>query len=292
MSTFVIDDGSVRERWLEARRGYVCATDAARIFLGGAGAWAALRAEKATGESWKGNRYTEHGRSREPVLAAYAAARFGLEQNHALIGNPAFPKFAATPDARDPRARRVGEFKTTIHDWPTLDDVNREYIVQGAWQMLVDDADECLLIFEPHDGFVPIYPEPRHFVIPRGYVPEDELVAEVERWLAAEDVVPDEDAVTLDVLGQEYVVELAAFEQAKARVEAVKQRIRELLGDKPRKFEGSAANITLSVPKPAQRFQSDAFKADHPELFKQYQAASASSPRLTITPRKKEKNDE
>lgn len=288
MSLYVIDDGTERERWLEARRNFVCATDAARIYLGGAGAWAALRAEKEHGSTFQGNRYTEHGRSREPVLAAFAQQRFQLEPNAALLGNSTFPKFAATPDAINHDTRRVGEFKTTVNDWPTLDAVNREYVVQIAWQMLVTNSDEGVLIFEPHDSFVPLYPEPRHFIIPRGYVPEDELIAEVEGWLAAEDVVPDEVSFKLDQLGAEYVDELAALESAQQRVDDVRARIRELLGDKPRKFEGSAANITLTVPKPTKRFQTDAFKKENPELYARYQKEQASTPRLTITPRKKE----
>lgn len=313
MSFVLIDDGTDRERWLAARAATpdsVSATDAARIMTGGAGTWASLRKEKATGKGFGGNAYTQHGREREAAIAEYARAEFGLIPSTALIGRAGDTTDLATPDAiAQPyvdglgipeldgmraglryTAAEFGEYKTTVHDWPTWADVPRRYFWQVVWQFHVTGAARCRFVFEPHEEFVPLYMEPRHFTIERSDVEGEiaEAIAGVAAWRSADPEDVHEDLVPLDGLLSTRARAKEAADAAADRVAALDSQIRDLLAShgQPVKFEGSDANVTWTG-KPGERstFDSKAFAARYPAAARRFTKQSPTQPRLTITAR-------
>lgn len=282
MSATILASSTDRPTWLAARQGGVTATDIARLARGGAGTWAAVRAEKAgTGRDFH-NAAMQHGNNREPVILEYAAAAFGLEPCGDLYAAEDEPRFLATPDAIS--ETEIGEVKTTVHDWDILSDAPGRYIDQMLWQMRVTGRRRGRLIFEPHEHGVPVHPWPKHFV-----VEYDEarvaVLEQVAREFLAADGEPDEDAAELDALLDDAMNLKEIADAAAARHRAALDRIEAHLGGEPRKFEGSRANLTRSADSVSRRFDSTAFKKAAPDTFQQFQVAVPVKGRLTITPR-------
>jgi len=277
----VVDDGTNRPRWLAGRQGGVTATDISRLARGGAGTWAAVRAEKeGRGRDFK-NAAMQHGIDREKVIAEYARASFGLVPSSALLAAIDEPRYLATPDGLS--ETETGEYKTTIHDWPTLLDAPARYLDQMLWQMRVTGRRKARLVFEPHDNGVPLYPFPRHFEFAYDESRVTELEAVAQEFLAGGEA--DENAAALDVLLSARVEAKETADAATAQVSLIDEQIRELLGGKPTKFEGSLANLTLSAPTTRSAFDSTAFKAAQPDVYQQFVKSSPVTPRLTITTR-------
>ncbi|WP_374202502.1 YqaJ viral recombinase family protein [Curtobacterium sp. VKM Ac-2922] len=154
----IVAHSSDRVAWLRARAAGITATDVARL--------ASLRAvdavvlDKRYGSRFSGNVYTEHGKDREPVLAAWVAATHGIQPSAHLFHAAANRAHLATPDGvghdRDGRLL-LAEIKTTSHGWKR---VPRHYLRQVWWQQYVLGADRTLFVWEKHDDFVPIADEP------------------------------------------------------------------------------------------------------------------------------------
>lgn len=284
----ILNDGTDRESWLEARQSLITATDVATINRGGAGAWATLRAKKAGERRHFDNAFMAHGREREPVIAEFAQSRFGVVPTTALLGHPTEMHHAASPDAISLDGATLGEFKTTVNDWATEADVPGRYYDQMQWQMYVTGADECRFVFESHEGFVPTHMEPRVFTIARDDDHIAHLLEVVAEYEAEESGDVPEDAIELDELLKERMRAKAIVERAQSELDEIENQIRDLLGDKPRKFEGSVANLTWTFPMASTRFDSKTFKSEQPDLFKKYaKTGDAPAPRLTITERDK-----
>ncbi|WP_350347223.1 YqaJ viral recombinase family protein [Agromyces sp. G08B096] len=276
----ILHSGEDRDGWLEARRPVVTATDVARLARGGAGVWAAIRAEKAgRGRDFR-NAAMQHGNEREPFIAAYAQSAFGIRPSKALVAASDRPEFAATPDGIGPD--EVGEYKTTVHDWAVLSDAPGRYIDQALWQMRVTGRRRARLVFEPHDNGIPLYPFPKDFLIEwdAKRVAELEEVADEFFTLA---VAADEDAAELDALLTEYATLAEIADAAKARADAAKARIEDHLDGKPRRFEGSLANLTRSKDGFSKRFDQTALKEADPDTFEKYLRSTPTKGRLTIT---------
>ena len=297
---FVVNDGTDRESWLADRNRGASATDVARIMTGGAGTWASLRDEKQGGKSFRGNAYTQHGREREAAIAAYAADVYGLAPSTALLGRWAdgdvdlpFPLDLATPDALGAgtqTGREFGEFKTTVHDWPTWADVPARYFWQVVWQFHVTGADLCRFVFEPHEGFVPLYAEPRTFTIERDQVADEiaQAVETVTAWRLADLAPVPDDLAELDALLQLREVAKEAADAAAARLAAHDDAIRALLEATGRevKFEGTGSNVTWTGrPGKTTRFDQAAFKARYPAAAARFTKTTETRLRLTITAR-------
>ncbi len=154
----IVAHSSDRVAWLRARAAGITATDVAR--LASLRAVEAVIADKRYGSRFSGNAYTEHGKEREPVIAAWVAATHGIQPSAHLFHASANRAHLATPDGvgqdRDGRLL-LAEIKTTSSGWKR---VPRHYLRQVWWQQYVLGAERTLFVWEEHDGFVPIADEP------------------------------------------------------------------------------------------------------------------------------------
>ena len=150
------------DEWLIARSSSVTATDIARLAAGGPAVWATIRAEKQGHRSFHGNKYTEWGKAREPVIAAGSAVR-ALNMLH----NTTFyvrdgTNIGATPDLITRDDSLVGDIKTAKlpenGEWTMPP---QKYIDQCLIQMWVMGAEGAALVVEFHEDFRPVSLEPR-----------------------------------------------------------------------------------------------------------------------------------
>lgn len=88
----ILDDGSDRDHWLQARRDVIGASDAAK--LARASSVDKYLLGKLRDDQFHGNHYTEQGHRWEPMMLAWA----GVPANKALIHAPGERGFAATLD--------------------------------------------------------------------------------------------------------------------------------------------------------------------------------------------------
>jgi hypothetical protein len=148
-----------RVGWLRARSRGVTATDVAR--LSGPKSVQSVAQDKIYGNSFGGNAYTDHGREREPEIARWVFANYGIVASDALFHAAGETEHLATPDGLAVNGSGVlelAEIKTTSHPWKSIP---RSYLRQVWWQQYVLGADRTLVVWEQHDDFVPIAPEPR-----------------------------------------------------------------------------------------------------------------------------------
>ncbi|TPG05668.1 YqaJ viral recombinase family protein [Curtobacterium flaccumfaciens] len=154
----IVAHSSDRVAWLRARAMGITATDVAR--LASLRAVEAVVTEKRYGSRFSGNAFTEHGKDREPVIAAWVAATHGIQPSAHLFHAAANRAHLATPDGVgvDESSRVVlAEIKTTGKGWRSIP---RHYLRQIWWQQYVLGADRTLFVWERHDGFVPVADEP------------------------------------------------------------------------------------------------------------------------------------
>ncbi len=197
----------------------VTASEIATIVRGGAGR-AALLASKRSGEQPDLSRVAaiRHGLDREPALAAWAAARWpGLTVDERLVVSDTHPRHAATCDMTS--AHAVVELKTGVHPWEACPSADR-YRDQVLWQMHVTGLEVGVIVYEQHEGGVPVDMEPRVVGVPRDEKRLDELIAAADAFLTDLDnpdvEVPEIDA-ELDALGQQYLDDKDAESAAKKR---------------------------------------------------------------------------
>lgn len=285
MNYIVIADKATDEpAWFDGHEDGVSATEVATLVRGGAGAWAALRAQKSGVRSTFTNAAMQYGTEREPVIAEFAQMSFGLIPCTLLVAREDQPLYRASPDAISPDGTEVGEYKTTKHDWDSLDDVPPRYIDQMFWQMFVTGARKARLVFEPHEGFVPLYPFPKHFKLGYDEARVEELRKIADQFMAGGDA--DAAAVELDALVTARVDAKRDADDAFEVVASLDARIRELAAASGHeRFEGSTGNLTLSEDTTSARFDSTAFKKADPTSYEKYVKISPVKGRLTITAR-------
>lgn len=117
--------------------------------------------QKLGGSRFGGNAYTDHGRRREPEIAAWVAATHGISPSSALFHAEVEQRHLATPDGVgiDSDGRVVlSEIKTTNKPWRS---VPRTYLRQVWWQQHVLGAERTLVVWEEHKNFIPIHDEPQ-----------------------------------------------------------------------------------------------------------------------------------
>jgi len=150
----VVADGSDRVAWMRARSRGITATDIAKLSTPRsieAAAWAKLH-----GSGFSGNAYTEHGKRREPEIAAWVLREHGIEHSRALFHSEHDRRHLATPDGvtlRESGRLELAEIKTTNKAWRSIP---RQYLRQVWWQQYVLGAERTLVVWEQHEGFVPV----------------------------------------------------------------------------------------------------------------------------------------
>ena len=159
LASRVVADSRDRVAWTRARSRGITATDVASLTSVNAIAKAADA--KLMGSGFSGNAYTAHGRVREPAIAGWVAATHGILPSSALFHAVVEKRHLATPDGvvvdADGRVT-LCEIKTTNKSWRSIP---RTYLRQIWWQQHVLEAERTLVVWEEHDGFVPVDDEPR-----------------------------------------------------------------------------------------------------------------------------------
>lgn len=181
-------DPTIRQRWLEQRRGGITATEVRD--WGSASKRREIIASKITGvenereilvksTGFTLNDYARHGRAREPQIADWVRRKFGIAPCEHVYTHGANPRHLASPDGvtLDPltgelvigRDADLAEIKTATKDLtPGKLDANRvlievdessafaskNYYTQMQWQMYVMNANRTLFVWEQHDGKV------------------------------------------------------------------------------------------------------------------------------------------
>src|SRR5690606_5405809 len=162
----ILADSRDRVAWLRARARGITATDVAGL-SGEASITRAADAKLGAGPRFGGNADTDHGRRREPEIAAWVAATHGILPSSALFHAEVEKRHLATPDGVcvDGEGRvLLAEIKTTNKSWRTIP---RTYLRQVWWQQHVLGAERTLFVWEEHDDFNPIHDEPRSVWIDR-----------------------------------------------------------------------------------------------------------------------------
>lgn len=162
----IVADSRDRVAWLRARTRGITATDVAGL-SGEASITRAADAKLGAGPRFGGNAYTDHGRRREPEIAAWVAATHGILPSSALFCAEREKRHLATPDGivQDAGGRiTLAEIKTTNKSWRSIP---RTYLRQVWWQQHVLGADRTLFVWEEHDDFSPVHDEPRSVWIDR-----------------------------------------------------------------------------------------------------------------------------
>jgi YqaJ-like viral recombinase domain len=155
----IVADSTDRVGWLRARSRGITATDVAKLATAKSVQNAAY--DKMHGTGFGGNPYTDHGRAREPEIAAWVLGQYGIEPSTNLYHAHGQPRHLATPDGVSLTASgelQLAEIKTTSKPWRSIP---RSYLRQVWWQQYVLGADRTLIVWEEHKDFVPVNAEPK-----------------------------------------------------------------------------------------------------------------------------------
>ena len=157
----IVADSTDRVAWLRARAQGITATDVAKLATPKSLQNAVY--DKLNGSSFSGNSFTDHGRAREPEIAAWVLGRYGIQPSTALFHAADHRRHLATPDGvgtgsgRGSGGLELAEIKTTSKAWRSIP---RSYLRQVWWQQYVLGAERTLLVWEQHRDFVPVNAEP------------------------------------------------------------------------------------------------------------------------------------
>lgn len=157
----IVADAGDRVAWLRARSQGVTATDAAKLASRASVRSAAWEKLNGSPRNFGGSRFTDHGRTREPVIADWVRRVHGIEPSTLLFHAASDKRHLATPDglrvATD-GTPELCEIKTTSRPWRGIP---RGYLRQVWWQQYVLGAERTLVVWEQHEDFVPVAVEPR-----------------------------------------------------------------------------------------------------------------------------------
>lgn len=169
----IVARSSDRIAWLRARSRGVTATDAARLSTERS-VRAVAEEKRGFGPLFGGNRFTDHGRAREPHIARWVHDHFSLVPSDALFHSVAQRLHLATPDCISDDGATLAEIKTTSKPFTGIP---KHYLRQIWWQQHVLGAERTLFVWEQHVEFVPIG-HPQHVWVERD---EREIAALVDR---------------------------------------------------------------------------------------------------------------
>lgn len=268
------------EQWLEARRKYVTATDIGRLANGGPSTFAAVKAEKLGARGFTGNRYTDWGHEREPVILGHLEFLYGTLPNQDLYVNGGR---AATPDGVGPD--HLAEVKTTVKPWADVVELRRVksiYFDQAQWALDVVEMERTWFGYEPHENFTP--GPVQHFEILRDEDRLKELAIVEEQFLTYWD--EEQDQGEWDEFMARYYEADALLKEAQAAVDTLKNEFREKAGDRELSADTPFGKISYSTPRPRATFDTTAFKKAHSDLAEQFtKLVPAKAPTLRITPK-------
>lgn len=263
---FHIIDTTTEDDWKTARRGYITATDIARLATMNQREWDRVRAEKdGKTPGFHGNAFTNWGHAREPHIIDYCRTLDPtLEANSRLLVSKDDPRWAATPDAITTDGLVTAQAKTSNHD---LDPANpsQRYYDQCQWEMHVTGAHECIFAAEEHDGMQEIIGT-RHAIIARDQHRIDELVTVAERFL---DGGPAVAAATDDDIAEAINrwADLKQREkQLKDEIKSAQDDLRSLIGSNPGAWSSGTWQVKQTAPTTTTRIDTKAIKADFPEI--------------------------
>ncbi|WP_291475737.1 YqaJ viral recombinase family protein [Corynebacterium sp.] len=301
---FIILPNTGETEWLQQRQKVVTATDMAKIRSGSDAAFMSLWREKHNPPRKFHNKWTEHGKKREPVIAAAITAnRPELLPNKSLAVNEDEPRFGATPDMMTADGLMVGEIKThLIHDesdaWVDWSDVRKDkpqYVVQVQWQLAVTGAAECLFSWEDwsdEDGWADLRPV-RHCMVRR----DEELIAELQAvalrfldWtppdLRTGDSADFETQAAAQLLGEaeaEAARLRAELRRADEMVKAARADLLALVGVSPSRTEFPNAVVEVAPGRRTNSFDRRGLAADYPELDEKYTIKKDGAPSVKVT---------
>jgi hypothetical protein len=131
--------------------------------------------KKINGDPFRGNKWTQHGIDREPVIASWVFDNFGIESSSALFHADGEQRHLATPDGVGMVEGKLvlAEIKTTKNGWDVIPD---HYMRQVQWQQYVLGSERTLFVWEKHENFVPVAATPEHVWIERNDVMIEHLV--------------------------------------------------------------------------------------------------------------------
>lgn len=155
----IVASSSDRVGWLRARSRGITATDVAKLSTPRS-LHAAVN-DKLNGSGFSGNAFTQHGRSREPEIAAWVAATHGIQPSDLLFHAERDRRHLATPDGlvvRSGGSIELAEIKTTNKPFTSIP---RHYLRQMWWQQYVLGAERTLFVWEQHNQFLPVHEEPQ-----------------------------------------------------------------------------------------------------------------------------------
>lgn len=301
---FIILPNTGETEWLQQRQKVVTATDVAKIRSGSEAAFMSLWKEKHNQPRKFNNRWTQHGKNREPVIAAAITEnRPELLPNKALAVNEDEPRFGATPDMMTSDGSMVGEIKThLIHDesdaWVDWSDVRKDkpaYVSQVQWQLAVTGATEALFSWEDwsdEDGWADLRPI-RHCMVGR----DEDMIAELKAvalrfldWtppdLRTGDSADFETQAAAQLLGEaeaEAARLRAELRRADEMVKAARADLLALVGVSPSRTEFPNAVVEVAPGRRTNSFDRKGLAADYPELDEKYTIKKDGAPSVKVT---------
>jgi hypothetical protein len=178
---FIANKALSKDRWLEARRGGVTATQVAKAASGPGGFGQAVMEYREEFQETD-NPYMKFGRDWEGPISMHLKDRFGIMPNEWLISSSVSDHYLATPDGLSLGHDQISEVKTTGKDWATIP---VQYRRQVQWQLFVTGAGSCV--------FAWMLRESRNYVfLPAWFDPKVEIIERDEDMIASLVKVADE----------------------------------------------------------------------------------------------------
>jgi hypothetical protein len=164
---FIANKALSKDRWLEARRGGVTATQVAKAASGPGGFEQAVMEYREEFQETD-NPYMKFGRDWEGPISMYLKDRYAIMPNEWLISSSVSDHYLATPDGLSLTHDQISEVKTTGKDWATIP---VQYRRQVQWQLFVTGAVSCVfawMLREERGGvFMPAWFDPKVEIIER-----------------------------------------------------------------------------------------------------------------------------
>ena len=182
-SICIVPEGASREVWM-AERGEGCtASRAWTVARGGLSTWRREVELQMNGSTFRGNKFTSAGTSREAALLDEAAERDpSIRPNSALWGAVSNQLHRATPDGIGEDV--VVEVKSHAHGWDSTD-IPLEHMGQLQWQIHVLGVSHGLYGYEVRDEDDQPPVEGATWVfVPRDQVMIDWLIGRADAYIA------------------------------------------------------------------------------------------------------------